>query len=194
MEPVNVLQSIVPEVTGILQGAGYFDKGHKGALRDDDATLRRLLKAVDAKNHRLAEVMWSNDPDMLASLPQFQTLKGHLNNTDMKRILKEVNREPLDHRAFARRIDESYLVSPTRIKRIERSELHITGLMNNQRAARKEKLKFKFWIIHPSACPICRMMAGQKVGINKPYSNGSYVAHGHPQCLCEDGYTNEKSP
>jgi len=187
MATIDVLRSLTPEVSGILKKGGYFG-GVAKDLRHDTTTTRKLKAAIEAKNHRLLEDMWSNNPDMLSSLPQFQTCKENLNKTDLDRIQKEIRKKPKDQRTFERRIDRSYLTAPSRLERIERSEGHVSGLVKEQRKARKEKFKFKIWRNDANPCDMCKALEGQKRKINEPYSNGSYVAHAHPQCKCFDEY------
>lgn len=191
MEPINILRSIGPDVAGILQAGGYFEKGSKKDLRYDDDTKRKIRSALEEKNHRLIERMWSDDPDLLNSLPQFSALKDNLTKTDLDRIVKEMGRGPITQRAFERKINESYLTAPSRLERIERTEKHVTGMMKDQKQARKEKQKFKTWQAGPGACPICQAMHGQKRKIGEPYSNGAYIAHAHPNCLCGEIYSVE---
>lgn len=187
MAVIDTLRSITPEVSGILKKAGYFEEDAKD-LREDTATKQKLKEAIDAKNHKLIEEMWSENPDFLASMPQFQGLKDHLTKTDLDRIVKEASGDGITQRKFEKRIDESYLTSPSRIERIERTEGHITDLMKAQREARKEKYKFKIWRTRSGECPLCRALEGQRRKIGEPYSTGGYTAHRHPNCLCYDEY------
>lgn len=191
MKPINILKTVVSDVSGILQAGGYFEKGAKKNLKQDEETRRKIRAVLEEKNQKLAERLWVDNPDIIHSLPQMVRLRDRLVETDMKRIIKEMGKGELSKADFERKIKESYLTAPSRLKRIERSEGHVTTLMKKQRIARKAKQKFKTWRAGPSACPLCQAMNGQKRRFSEPYSNGEYVAHRHPNCLCDEIYTVE---
>lgn len=191
MKPLNILKTVASDVSGILQGRGYFEKGAKKVLRDDEETRRKIRVALEEKNQKLVERLWVNNPDLINSLPQAERLIDRLTDTDMKRIIKEIDKGGLSKADFERKISGSYLSAPSRLKRIERSEGHVSELMKKQRVARKAKMKFKTWRARPDGCPLCQAMNGQKRRFSEPYSNGEYVAHRHPNCLCDETYSIE---
>lgn len=96
-------------------------------------------------------------------------------------------------KAFARKYKQNYSFSPKRLTAIYRTEVHLSQRTAQNLGAMKGGMRYKTWEAtgDEAMCPICGKLNHEKVPINAKYSNGMYVAHGHPRCRCVELYTNE---
>lgn len=96
----------------------------------------------------------------------------------------------LGPKAFARKYKQNYSFSPKRLMNIYRTETHMSQRNAQTDGAIKAGMKTKTWLAvgDEATCPICGKLNGEKVPINAKYSNGEFVAHGHPRCRCQELY------
>jgi SPP1 gp7 family putative phage head morphogenesis protein len=158
--------------------AGYIQAHVKFGLQSDKPTL------ADVKELRFPSARKYFEEHGMSVIKD-------LTETDMNRLFGAlVQNYGIGEKAFARKYKESYSFAPSRLKNIYRTETHMSQRFAQTTAAKEAGLQTKTWyaVGDEATCPICGELNGETVPINQPYSNGEYVAHGHPRCRCQELY------
>jgi len=116
--------------------------------------------------------------------PEFIRLTTKTDINRLKQLVTTPSKEDLEERiknAGISRASRKALMEAEEVGRASK-ELLLMGY-------REAGYQTKTWSAKGAkACEKCVSMSGETVAINRPYSNGSMIAHAHPHCQCRDEY------
>lgn len=173
---------------------------------------KRLKVGLNKKNAKVWRAIWDafgeesylagfggQIPAATATELAMQYFKSHglelvknLTETDLDSIKSAlIENWGVGKEQFARIMKDEYIASESRLERIYISETHVANRVGQKDYQEEVGSRTKTWIatgIDGVCCDECMDMHNETVEINELYSNGSDVAHAHPNCMCTDAF------
>lgn len=197
-EGLEVLASVVAPIISLMRRTGYFDLRAEASrlgpnyfvtLATFEKPARRLLAKKNAR-------FW---PLLIDELPHesarkyfrahgMNRLVGQMTDSDMRFIKKFVLQNwPIEAKEAARKLKNSYICSPARIKRIIRTERIIAlngSKLENELG--KGRYKYKIWccVSDGASRKSHKKRDGEKRLLNEPFSGGIMFPGDGPASEC----------
>lgn len=187
---INILRSISDDLAAVLNKHGYLEDNDKDPLTD-----RALMRDVKKISRKKNQALWS---DLEYKYPgresEFVIQTTSTDTRRLKYLIKDLvdksktKGKQLKHNDITDTVRRSGLCRESRIIKIVSNEGHILKGYNAIDKAWSKKYTRKRWVASSGACEVCMSLSGQTVPIDGFYSNGSFIAHAHPFCICHDEF------
>lgn len=183
-------------------------------ILDDEELWQSLRMRLLANNEQLWAIIWETGCKKAFELGQkrvardlgiqwspfrgkeYYSLHGRrfidqLTDSDISQIRDLLERSwGVGEDVFARLAD--HLASPERLRRIYRTEIHLSNEHAGLLQARDAGVRTRSWLAvgDERMCADCSRLEAenQEVPLDQPYTNGEMAAHAHPQCRCRTVY------